>query len=88
MKNISPFTLIESKDEDYAVLERVFPNRQKIHSLMNITESAFLTSLILKYKPKKILEVGVSAGTSSLVLLNAMKETTKLSYFHVIILMK
>ncbi len=50
--------------------------RYKIKDLseMAYTEQAFLNGLIRKYKPKKILELGVSAGGSSAVMLNATKD--------------
>lgn len=46
----------------------------KEKSEMHSTEQAFLNGLIRKYKPKKILELGVSAGGSSVIMLNASKD--------------
>lgn len=46
----------------------------KEKSEMLSTEQAFLNGLIRKYKPKKILELGVSAGGSSVIMLNASKD--------------
>jgi len=43
-------------------------------SEMTVGESVFLTRLILENRPKKILELGVSAGGSSAVILNAIQE--------------
>lgn len=43
-------------------------------SEMTVGERIFLTRLILENKPKKILELGVSAGGSSAVILNAIQE--------------
>lgn len=43
-------------------------------SEMAFVEQAFLNGLIRKYKPKKILELGVSAGGSSAIILNACKD--------------
>jgi hypothetical protein len=40
---------------------------------MHFTERAFITGLILYYKPIKILELGVAAGSGSAVILNAIK---------------
>jgi predicted O-methyltransferase YrrM len=37
-------------------------------------EREFLNALILRHKPKKILELGVSSGGSSIVILNAIKD--------------
>ena len=43
-------------------------------SEMTFEERAFLNALILQKQPKKLLEVGVSAGGSSIVILNAIKD--------------
>ena len=43
-------------------------------SLMTPEESAFLNALVLREQPKKLLELGVSAGSSSIVILNAIKD--------------
>lgn len=47
-------------------------NEYKKYSEMTDGERLFLTSLIQRNKPKKILEVGVSKGGSSFLILNAM----------------
>jgi predicted O-methyltransferase YrrM len=41
---------------------------------MSQQQQQFLNSLILRKKPLKVLELGVSAGGSSIVILNALKE--------------
>jgi len=41
------------------------------HSEMTREEREFVNGLVRYHKPKKILEVGISAGASSLILLNA-----------------
>ena len=41
---------------------------------MQLTDQKFLYSLIRKFEPKKLLEIGVSAGGSSSLILNAIKE--------------
>jgi predicted O-methyltransferase YrrM len=46
----------------------------KEFSEMAYQESCFLNGLVRYFKPKKILEVGVSAGASTCVLLNAIKD--------------
>jgi predicted O-methyltransferase YrrM len=46
----------------------------KAFSEMRYQESCFLNGLVRYFKPKKILEVGVAAGASSCVLLNAIKD--------------
>jgi predicted O-methyltransferase YrrM len=40
---------------------------------MQQDEREFLNAIILRYKPKKLLELGVSAGGSSVIILNAIK---------------
>jgi predicted O-methyltransferase YrrM len=42
-------------------------------SEMSFDERAFLNALILRNTPKKLLEIGVSSGGSSIVILNAIK---------------
>ena len=55
------------------VLEKINDKIDK-YSEMTYQERFFLTNLILEHKPQKILEVGVAAGASSLVILNAIRE--------------
>lgn len=43
-------------------------------SEMDSVERKFLNGIIKELKPKKLLEVGVSSGASSLVILNAIKD--------------
>lgn len=44
------------------------------YSEMTLSERLFLTGLVSKYKPKKVLEVGVAAGASSVIMLDALKQ--------------
>ena len=44
------------------------------HSEMHRAERAFVTGLLMQYQPKKILELGVSAGGGSVIILNAIKD--------------
>jgi predicted O-methyltransferase YrrM len=44
------------------------------HSEMAPSERDFLTALIQKYKPQKIVEIGIAAGSSSVLLLNALSD--------------
>lgn len=53
------------------------------HSEMSLSEQLFLTELILQYEPKKILEVGVAAGSSSVLILNAIKNIPDSQLFSV-----
>lgn len=41
---------------------------------MTQTEQKFLNGIVRKYKPKKILEIGVAKGGSSAIILNAIKD--------------
>ena len=54
----------------------LFPIQEKIKQIVELSFDAqtFLNGLIRKYKPKKILELGVSAGGSSSLILNAIKD--------------
>lgn len=62
-----------TKEED-SVLERLNPEYKTI-SEMSVEERQFLNGLILRNKPRKILELGVAAGGSSIIILNAIKDT-------------
>ncbi len=41
---------------------------------MSFTDRSFLNRIIRKLKPKKVLEIGVADGGSSLIILNAFKD--------------
>jgi predicted O-methyltransferase YrrM len=45
------------------------------YSEMAPSEQRFLNDLILKFQPKKVLEIGIAAGSSSVILLNALQNT-------------
>lgn len=59
---------------DTDVLDKIKERLRQSHSLMTETESYFLNGIIRYYKPKKVLEIGVASGTSSAVILNAIKD--------------
>ncbi|MDR1551803.1 MAG: class I SAM-dependent methyltransferase [Holosporaceae bacterium] len=61
-------TDILDKKEDLGQLDRT-----KLNIQMSEPEIRFLSYLIRRYKPKKIVEIGVAAGGSSVVILNAIK---------------
>ena len=82
------FSEIEFYDEN--ILEDIEVNLQgKIEdtdyfkSEMSYKDRAFLNGIIRKTKPKSVVEIGLSAGGSSIVILNAMRdmENTKLYSF-------
>jgi predicted O-methyltransferase YrrM len=60
--------------EENDILNRLNPLYTQ-YSEMFPGECEFLNALVLRTKPKKVLEVGVSSGASSVVLANALKET-------------
>jgi predicted O-methyltransferase YrrM len=75
---ISPknFELVNSTDEENRILDRLDSYYQEFNEMTG-QERYFLNSMILRNKPVKILELGVSAGGSSVILLNAIKENNK-----------
>lgn len=58
-----------------AVYEKI-----KAYSEMTKSECAFIYDLCQERKPKKIVEIGVSSGAGSLLLLEATKESGALLY--------
>lgn len=63
----------EIVDEINEILD-VNPSESSTLSEMSYKERCFLNGIIRQTKPKKILEVGVSAGGSSALILNATKD--------------
>lgn len=63
-------------NDENAILEKLEVERcyAKL-SEMSIEERQFLNGLIARHKPKKLLELGVSSGGSSVVMLNAIHNT-------------
>lgn len=64
--------IIMPTNEENAILNEL-DDYYKTVSEMTEHERQFLNSIILRNKPKKLLEIGVSRGASSVVLLNAIK---------------
>ena len=58
------------------ILEKIYNRIQEI-SETTYEESCFLYGLVQYFNPKKILEVGVAAGGSTCILLNAAKDMSK-----------
>jgi hypothetical protein len=50
---------------------------------MSNEEREFLNGIILRNQPKKLLEVGVSAGASSVIMLNAIKNNSEAKLFSI-----
>ena len=55
---------------------QMISERMKKYSFWQIggEEPYFINGIIRKYKPKKCLEIGVAAGGSSIIILNAIKD--------------
>ena len=66
---------IELVDElNYILNDKTYTNGIVPVSEMNITGRRLLNGAIRQLKPKKILEIGVAAGGSSAIILNAIKD--------------
>jgi predicted O-methyltransferase YrrM len=76
MISLKNFELVNSTDEENKILDRLDNYYQEFNEMTG-QERYFLNSMILRNKPVKILELGVSAGSSSMILLNAIKENDK-----------
>lgn len=65
--------LIIPTPSENKVLERLDKSYREL-SEMSPDQAAFLNALILRKRPIKLLELGVSAGGSSIIMLNSIKE--------------
>jgi predicted O-methyltransferase YrrM len=74
--------LIKPTDNENDVLNRLDDAYIKIAE-MSYEEKAFLNCMILRNQPKKLLELGVSSGGSSIVMLNAIKDIPNAELFSV-----
>jgi predicted O-methyltransferase YrrM len=74
-KTVNIDFIVPTADEN-GVLERLDDSYTGA-SEMTGEERAFLNALILRKGPQKLLELGVSAGGSSVVMLNAIKDSPK-----------
>ena len=66
--------VINQRPEDY---EQEYLNKIKnklYGALLEKIDMRFINGMIRKYKPKKILEVGVASGDSSAIILNAIQD--------------
>jgi predicted O-methyltransferase YrrM len=71
-KETENLTLISSTEEENKVIDRLDPSYKRVNS-MSDQDRYFLNTMLLRSKPKKVLELGVAAGGSSVVMLNALK---------------
>jgi predicted O-methyltransferase YrrM len=58
--------------EEEAILDRLAPAYKSVSEMLP-SERSFLNALILRNKPKKLLEIGVARGGSSVITINAIK---------------
>ena len=72
-QRIGNFEVDEVYPENFEnhILDRI-KDRLKGPQLMNLKEYYFINGLIRKYKPKKLLEIGVCSGGMSAVIINAV----------------
>lgn len=64
------FTPTPTENEKLQSLDDAYLNVSE----MTREEREFLHALVLRHKPKKLLELGVSAGSSDVIILNAIKD--------------
>jgi predicted O-methyltransferase YrrM len=69
-------------DEENKVLHSLDETYTKVSEMSN-EEREFLNGIILRNQPKKLLEVGVSAGSSSVIILNAIKNNSDARLFSI-----
>ena len=81
----TPFLSVTSNNYDEPkakeIIEEIdvnilLPIQDKIEGIIEMkpNERKFLNGIIRKYKPKKVVEIGVAQGGSSVVILNAIKD--------------
>lgn len=75
INKIGEFKIGEFFPENYQrnILDRI-KNRLKGPIIMELDEFAFINGLIRKFRPKKILEIGVCSGGMSAIILNAIMD--------------
>jgi len=65
--------IIQIRSETKKLIKELKPVYNS-YSEMSPSEQEFLTEIIRRHKPKKLLELGVSAGSSSVLILNAIRD--------------
>ena len=65
--------VIRPTEQENEILDRLPPDGLSFSEMIR-SERKFLNALLLRFRPKKILEIGVSAGCSSMVILNAIQD--------------
>jgi predicted O-methyltransferase YrrM len=79
---MSHVNFVNPTDAENEILTQLDDSYTQI-SEMSLAQRMFINALILRNKPKKILEIGVSAGGSSIVILNAIKDFSGAKLFSV-----
>lgn len=61
---------------DYEPRSKIFPKLPQLPAAVGMTEaeSAFLCGMLKKYRPKKIVELGVAAGGSTAIILQCLED--------------
>jgi predicted O-methyltransferase YrrM len=79
---MSHVNFVNPTDAENEILDQLDSSYTEI-SEMSPAQRMFVNALILRNKPKKILEIGVSAGGSSIVILNAIKDYSDAKLFSI-----
>jgi predicted O-methyltransferase YrrM len=79
---MSHVNFISPTEAENEILTQMDNSYTKI-SEMSLAQRMFLNALILRKKPKNLLEIGVSAGGSSIVILNAIKDFSDAKLFSI-----
>jgi predicted O-methyltransferase YrrM len=74
---------INVTNEEKLIFNKINGTVYEKYSEMAKYEREFLTALILRYKPKKVIELGISSGASSVVILNALKNTDNATLYSI-----
>jgi len=74
--------LVTPTEKENEALNELDDSYTKI-SEMSFDERAFLNAVILRNSPKKLLEIGVSSGGSSVVILNAIKNVPEAKLYSI-----
>lgn len=86
------FNVVDFKFEDFenGYLDEIYKSLgdyMKL-SLMDDVQRKFINGIIKKFKPKKILEVGISAGVNSAIILNIIKDMKNTNLYSIDIMDK
>ena len=76
------FELFIPTDTENKVLHALDKTYIRVSEMSN-EEREFLNAIIVRNQPKKLLEVGVSAGSSSVIILNAIKNDSQAALFSI-----